>query len=62
MKAFNLILSWVLLVFLMLFAGIWLFNHVYAWLGVVFIIAAIYAAIRYAILIIHKLNKNENEN
>lgn len=57
MKAFHQILLWAIVVFAMLFIGIWLFNHVYAWFGVAFIAAAIYAAVRYAIHIINNLNK-----
>lgn len=61
MKAFHQILLLAIFVFAMLFVGIWLFNHVYAWFGVAFIAAAIYAAVRYAIYIINILNKSNNE-
>ena len=57
MNVFHQILLWAIVVFAMLFIGIWLFNHVYAWFGVAFIAAAIYAAVRYAIHIINNLNK-----
>jgi hypothetical protein len=57
MNAFHKILLWAIVVFAMLFVGIWLFNHVYAWFGVAFIAAAIYAAVRYAIHIINNLKK-----
>lgn len=57
MNAFHKILLWAIVVFAMLFIGIWLFNHVYAWFGVAFIAVAIYAVVRYAIHIINNLNK-----
>ena len=57
MKAFHQILLYVIILCVMTFVSVWLFNHVYAWFGVAFIAAAIYAAVRYAIHIINNLNK-----
>ena len=61
MEAFHQILLWAIVVFAMLFIGIWLFNHVYAWFGVAFIVITIYAAVRMAIQVINKLNRKEDE-
>jgi len=57
MNIYHRILLYVIILCVMMFVSVWLFNHVYAWFGVAFIAAAIYAAVRYAIHIINNLNK-----
>jgi hypothetical protein len=57
MKTYHQILLAAIILFLMMFAGIWLFNHVYAWLGVAVILLTIYAAVRVVIYFINKQNK-----
>lgn len=61
MKIYHQILLSVIILFVMMFAGIWLFNHVYAWLGVVVIILTIYVAVRIVIYFINQSNKNQHE-
>jgi hypothetical protein len=61
MNIYHRILLYVIILFAMMFVGIWLFNHVYAWFGVAAIVITIYAAVRMAIQIINILNKNDNE-
>lgn len=61
MKAFHKILLYVIILFVMMFVSVWLFNHVYAWFGVAAIVITIYAAVRMAIQVINILNKNDNE-
>ena len=61
MKVYHQILLSAIIFFLMMFLGIWIFNHVHAWFGVFTILLAIYIAIRLIVRIINKLNKNENE-
>lgn len=39
-----------------LFLGLWMFNHVHAWTGVAIVILDLYAAVRLAIRFIHQLN------
>lgn len=57
MKTYHQILLAAIILFLMMFAGIWLFNHVYAWLGVAVILLTLYAAARIVIYFINKQNK-----
>jgi hypothetical protein len=57
MKTYHQILLAAIILFLMMFAGIWLFNHVYAWLGVAVILLTLYAAVRIVIYFINKQNK-----
>ena len=52
---------YVIILFVMMLVGIWLFNHVYAWFGVALIVITIVAAVRMAIQVINILNKNDNE-
>ena len=61
MKAFHRILLYVIILCVMMFVGIWLFNHVYAWFGVAAIAITIYAAVRMAIQVINILNRKEDE-
>ena len=57
MKTYHQILLAAIILFLIMFAGIWLFNHVYAWLGVAVILLTLYAAVRIVIYFINKQNK-----
>ena len=61
MNIYHRILLYVIILCVMMFVGIWLFNHVYAWFGVAFIVITIYAAVRMAIQVINKLNRKEDE-
>ncbi len=61
MKIYHQILLSVIILFVMMFAGIWLFNHVYAWLGVAVILLTIYVAVRIVIYFINQSNKNQHE-
>lgn len=61
MKTFNQITIAAILIFATMFAGIWLFNHVYAWLGVAVILLTLYATVRIAVHFINKLNNNSHE-
>lgn len=61
MKAFHQILLYVIILCVMMFVSVWLFNHVYAWFGVAAIAITIYAAVRMAIQVINKLNRKEDE-
>lgn len=61
MNIYHRILLYVIILFAMMFVGIWLFNHVYAWFGVAAIVITIYAAVRMAIQVINKLKRKEDE-
>lgn len=61
MKIYHQILLSVIILFVMMFAGIWLFNHVYSWLGVAVILLTIYATVRVIIYFINQLNKKQHE-
>lgn len=62
MKVFHQILLYVIILLVMLFVSVWMFNHVYAWFGVAAMALTVYAAVRMIIVVINKLNSNENEN
>lgn len=61
MNIYHRILLYAIILFVMMLVGIWLFNHVYAWFGVAFIVITIYAAVRMVIQVINKLNRKEDE-
>ena len=61
MNIYHRILLYVIILCVMMFVSVWLFNHVYAWFGVAFIVITIYDAVRMAIQIINKLNRKEDE-
>jgi len=48
-----------ILVFVALYGGIWLFNHVNAWVGIIAIIFVIYVIIKLIVLTIKKQEKDE---
>ncbi len=60
MKTFNQITIAAILIFATMFAGIWLFNHVYAWLGVAVILLTLYATVRIAVHFILKSATNSH--
>ena len=46
MKFINKILLFILIFFLIMFAGIWIFNHVFAWAGVIIMLIGVYVGIK----------------
>ena len=61
MNIYHRILLYVIILCVMMFVSVWLFNHVYAWFGVAAIAITIYAAVRMAIQVINILNRKEDE-
>jgi len=61
MNIYHRILLYVIILCVMMFVSVWLFNHVYAWFGVAAIVITIYAAVRMAIQVINILNSKEDE-
>jgi hypothetical protein len=61
MNIYHRILLYVIILCVMMFVSVWLFNHVYAWFGVAAIAITIYAAVRMAIQVINILNSKEDE-
>ena len=52
-KFINKLLLLVVVFFLIMFLGIWIFNHVYSWAGVAIILVGIYFGIKTLIKIIN---------
>lgn len=61
MKVFHQVLLYVIILFVMMFVSVWLFNHVYAWFGVAALAMTIYAAVRIVIIVVNILNSKEDE-
>jgi len=58
----NKIIIFSLLLLIAFFAGVWLFNHINAWLGIACIILTFLAAVNYGVKLFNQFNKNETKN
>ena len=59
MKTSNKIVISIIILLVMLFLGIWLFNHVSAWLGVTVVVLWLYAVMRVIIYFVKQLNNSK---
>lgn len=59
MKTSNKILISIIILLVMLFLGIWLFNHISAWLGVAAIVLWLYVVMRVIIYFVKQLNNSK---
>ena len=59
MKTSNKIVISIIILLVMLFFGIWLFNHVSAWLGVTVVVLWLYAVMRVIIYFVKQLNNSK---
>lgn len=61
MKFINRILLFILIFFLIMFAGIWIFNHVFAWAGVIIMLLGVYVGIKGILILINQFKNNKEK-